>query len=95
MPTEAEWEKAARGTDGTHLAMGEQDACLIEPIQKKLVLVVLQELDNSRPQGDSPYGCVDMIGNVWEWCSDRFDENEYKKRANKKVYNPIGAKKGV
>jgi len=34
------------------------------------------------------------LGIVGEWCADRFDENEYKKRANKKVYNPKGAKKG-
>ena len=68
LPSEAQWEKAARGADGRIYPWGNQKPT------PKLCNLGWSEGDttavgNYSPQGDSPYGVADMAGNVWEWTS--------------------------
>ena len=70
LPTSIEWEKAARGSNGQIYPWG-NDLRLEFPfanfgLMRKGTLPV-----DSYPHGASPFGCVNMAGNVWEWCSDK------------------------
>lgn len=92
LPHEWEWEYAAQGTDGRAYPWGNDwNSAMVPPVDHGRTMRPLTDVD-AFPQGASPFGVMDMVGNVWQWTDEFVDEHTRAAALRGSAYyQPIGA----
>jgi len=90
LPSEAEWEKAARGTDGRLYPWGDTPPNGNQALFAKALNGT--SAVGRYPDGISPYGALDMIGNVREWVTDFYSEYYYGESTERNPQGPVEVK---
>lgn len=86
LPSEAQWEFAARATDGRRYPWGDEPP---DPTRAVYGRNGGAARVGSCPAGQGPFGHLDLAGNVWQWCRDGWDEGTYARRQRAEVVDPV------
>lgn len=95
LPTEAEWEFAARGNDPRMFPWGNAAPTCDHVVVQSCGAPLGTQPVGSKPLGMSPFGALDMVGNVYEWCSDYYQSDYYSVSPSMDPQGPVNGTERV